>query len=209
MQEIEDQIREEMKQPWPREEEDDMVDQMIAAGPKKILQQSSKVDTITAKGAVSALSSQPPTRLPSVAVRETASSMQKKRAIPSTTGTHKIPLRSTNPSVMRHNAAVAASKTTLGYSKGRIVSSNLPEKTRSGKIDQSEIHPREFRKLYGEPPMGSKMWDRFRIHGLFDEETEMDEEDLAGQLWRTGIYCDEGAEEEEEEIFQLPMPDEM
>lgn len=205
--EMEDQIREEMKQPWPREEEDDIVDQMIAAGPDKMVQQSSNVDTITARRAVFALSSQPQTRLPSVTVRETASSMQKKKANSSTREARKMPLQPTNPSVMRHNAAVAASKTTLGYSKGRSVLSSMPEKNKSRKIDQSEIHPRDFRKLYGEPPMGSKMWDRFRIHGLFDEETEIDEEDLAGRIWRTGIYCDEEAEAEADEIFQLPMPE--
>ncbi len=212
LQEIEDKLREEMAKPWSMEDdEDNVVDAMIAAGPKKLLNQSSNVDTIKAKGAVSALSSKPPTRLPSAATKETASSMQKKKPTSSVSATKKNPLQQTNPSPMRHNAAVAASKTTIGYSKGRSVSSILPKKSaqvvsvKSENIDQSKIHPLEFRELYGEPPMGSKMWDRFREYGLFDnDEVEDDEEDLAGQVWGTDVHC-----EYEEEIFQLPMPEEI
>jgi hypothetical protein len=208
LQGLEDKFRDEMAKPLVFEDEDDIVDAMIAAGPKKSPNQSSNVDTIKAKGAVSALSSRPPTRLPSVATRETASSMQKKEATFSVLGTKKGPGQPTNPSPMRHNAAVAASKTTIGYSKGRSVSSVLPEKTKrasritSSKIDQSNIEPHEFRELYGEPPVGSKMWDRFMEQGLFDETTG-DEFDLGAISW------DMDPHDEDEEIFQLPMPEDV
>lgn len=210
LQEIEDKFRQEMAKPWPMDEDEDIVGAMIAAGPKETTYQSSNIDTLRAKAAVSALSSQPKSRLPAAAMKETASSMQKKKkkGVFSGLGTKETLVEPTNPSAMRHNAAVAASRTTIGYSKGRNVSSILPEKAvhassvTPGKIDQSKIHPREFRDLYGEPPMGSKMWDRFMEHGLFDNEIEDEEEDLAGQLWGKEIHC-----EDEEEIFQLPMPE--
>lgn len=211
LQEMEDNFRKEMAKPLPLETEDDLVDAMIAAGPKKLLNQGSKVDTVRAKGAVAALSSQPQTKLPSVAMKETASSKQKKKSSLQVLETKKTPLQPTNPSPMRHNAAVAASKTTIGYSKGRSVSSVLPEKivkaskTKLEKPDQSKIHPLEFRELYGEPPFGSQMWDRFREQGLFDDDILDEEDDLVGQIWGMDLH----SQDEEGEIFQLPMPEEV
>jgi hypothetical protein len=212
VQDIEDRFREEMVKPWPMDEGDDIVDAMIAAGPKEDVNQGSKIDTVRARGAISALSSQPSTRLPSAATRQTASSMQKKKQSLSVLGARRNPPAPSNPSPMRHSAAIAASRTTIGYSKGRSLSSVLPEKPMqgsritSGKIDQSKIHPVEFRELYGEPPVGSKMWDRFREHGLFDDEfdEDVDEDDLAGHFWGKDVQA-----EEEEDIFQLPMPEEI
>ena len=209
LQELEDKFREEMARPWPMEDDgDDVVEAMIAAGPKKTREQSSNIGITSAKGAVCALGTQPQTRLPSAARKETASSMLKKKACLSALRAKKPPLQPTNPSHMRHNAAVAASKTTMGYSKGRHVSSILPAKivqasrVESERIDQSKIHPLEFREIYGEPPVGSKMWDRFREEGLFDKESD-DDEDLAGRSWGADIDYDE------EETFQLPMPEEI
>ncbi|KAF7514161.1 hypothetical protein GJ744_004486 [Endocarpon pusillum] len=211
LQQMENKLREEMAKPWSMEDDEDKtVDAMIAAGPKKIMHRSSNVDTIRAKGAVSALASQPQPRLPSAATMETASSMQKKKSAFALPG-KKTPLQPINPSHMRHNAAVAASKTTMGYSKGRHVSSILPGKQApapksTAKIDQSKIHPLEFRELYGEPPAGSMMWHRFMQHGLFDNDGDDDEveDDLAGQLCGADVHS-----EDEEEIFQLPMPEEV
>jgi hypothetical protein len=215
LQQIEDKSREEMAKPWPMEDEaDTVVDAMIAAGPKSALSQTNKIDTIRAKGAVSALASRPQTRLPSAATKDTASSMQKKKSISSVLGRKKAPLQPINPSKMRHTAAVAASKTTMGYSKGRQVSSMLPEKgaQASGihavKIDQFKIDPSEFRELYGEPPVGSIMWQRFLQHGMFDKEIETDDEDLARQF-RGNDDQGEARAEEEEEIFELPMLEEI
>ena len=210
LQQTEDKSREEMAKPWPMEDEEDIVvDAMIAAGPRLSLSHINKIDTIRAKGAVSALASRPQTRLPSAATKDTASSMQKKKSISSVLGRKKT-LEPINPSKMRHNAAVAASKTTMGYSKGRQVSAILPEKSgqtsgiRPVKIDQFKIHPSEFRELYGEPPVGSIMWERFMQHGLFDKEIETDDEDLARQFRGQDIQGEAGAENEDE-IFELPM----
>ncbi len=210
LQQMEDQLNAEMATPWSMEDDEDkIVDAMIAAGPKKSMNKSSNVDTVRAKGAVSALSSQPQTKLPSAAIMETASSMQKKKSAFALPGMRKTPLQPINPSHMRHNAAVAASKTTMGYSKGRHVSSILPKKQEAAselraKGDQSKIDPLEFRELYGEPPVGSMMWHRFMQHGLFDNEVDDDEHDLAGQLCDVEVHSNG-----EEEIFQLPVPEEM
>lgn len=212
LQKFEDDFREEMAKPWRMEDEDDMVDATIAAGPKKLLDQSSNVDVLRSRSAVAALSSPPQTRLPSAVTKQTASSMQKKKRSLPVLGAKKVPLQPSNPSSMRHNAAVATSKTTIGYSKGRNVSSVLPERAakgsrgKCGKIDQAKIDPLEFRELYGEPPVGSKMWDRFREYGLFDSESP-DGEDEDGLVSRWGI--EEVQIDDEEEIFQLPMPDDM
>jgi hypothetical protein len=215
LQQIEDNFREEMAKPWPMEDEEDtIVDAMIAAGPKSALSHTDKIDTIRAKGVVSALASRPQTRLPSAATKDTASSMQKKKSIASVLGRKKTPLEPTNPSKMRHNAAVAMSKTTMGYSKGRQVSAMLPEKSDQASgihpvmINQFKMDPSEFRELYGEPPVGSIMWERFRQHGLFGKETEVDDEDWAGQPRGTDVQRELGAEVEEE-IFELPMREEM
>lgn len=212
LQQIEDKLREEIAKPWPLDDEDDIVEATIAAGHRTTLNNSSNIATARAKGAISALSSRPQTRLPSVATKETASSIQKKKPSSSLAATKTSILQPTNQHPMRHNAAVAASKTTIGYSKGRNVSANFPQKTvralpgDTGKIDQSKIDPGEFRELYGERPVGSKMWYRFREHGIFDEEHAGDDDDLAGLIWgsTSNTQC-----EDEEEIFQLPMPEEI
>ena len=67
---------------------------------------------------------------------------------------------------MRHNAAVAASRTTLGQAKGRAVSNSLkkqntPQKA-AGFIPFEErdtsISAPEYWRRYGTPPLDSNMW---------------------------------------------------
>ena len=78
-----------------------------------------------------------------------------------------------NPSSMRHNAALAASRTTLGYAKGRSASANLrktvlPEK--KAEVPDTTLSPGEYLRRYGEPPFGSQMWLKCHSAGCFDEE---------------------------------------
>ena len=200
---IEDRARAELcKSTWPNEgREDDIVDAMIAAGPKRA--DAITVDTVRARGAVNTLSSQASKHQPGGALRDTASSMRKKQAV------RKPASQSTSSNLMRHNAAVATSRTTIGYTKGRNVSSSLPNRTaktsrtEAERPKQSQIHPLDFRKLYGEPPIGSEMWGRLRHFDLLDEESA-DVDDQASRIWGMDL-----ADEEEEEIFQLPVPDEI
>jgi CCR4-NOT transcriptional regulation complex NOT5 subunit len=80
----------------------------------------------------------------------------------------------TNPSAMRHAAAAAGSRTTLGYSKGRSVSSTLQCKTAKKVPEQpapnSILSPEKYMQLYGPPPLGSDMWIRCKRAGYFDDD---------------------------------------
>ncbi|KMU89743.1 hypothetical protein CIHG_07776 [Coccidioides immitis H538.4] len=80
-----------------------------------------------------------------------------------------------NPSSMRHTAAVVTSRTTLGYAKGRGVSSALrgrasKEEVKKVSSTKSIISPDKYMELYGPPPFGTEMWLRCKTAGLFDTE---------------------------------------
>lgn len=85
-----------------------------------------------------------------------------------------------NPSSMRHTAAVANSRSTVGYSRGRRVSSTLKTQpagrketqppVRKGTTKQSILSPEKYVELYGLPPMGSEMWSKCNTAGFFDPD---------------------------------------
>jgi hypothetical protein len=85
---------------------------------------------------------------------------------------------STNPSPMRHTAATAASRTTIGYSKGRATSATLRQTVEPKKSTKSDgndypdtsLAPADYIKRYGEPRFGSDMWMRCKSAGCFDED---------------------------------------
>lgn len=90
----------------------------------------------------------------------------------------------TNPSSMRHTAAAVSSRTTVGYSKGRSVSSSLNGKTAKAETTRpassSILSPTTYTGLYGPPPVGSEMWMRRK----------------------TAEYC--APDEPEEEVNEIP-----
>ena len=111
----------------------------------------------------------------------------------------KKPTQPTNPSSMRHTAAVATSNTTLGYSKGRVASATL-RKARaaasdgapaSKPVDLNSLSPEEFIKQHGEPVIGTDMWQRCRRRGLVKLPSDYDKETA----------------EEQQEDFMIPNPD--
>ena len=195
---------------------DRQVNAMIAAGPRsqsKIC--STLVDTARAKSAAAALSQ---TGLPYAAMKPTASSLQKSRKKPT------FQIRSsenapgpTNPSPMRHTAAEVVSKNTIGFPKAKTAPSIVPSKSkvvsknpgiaRPTTISQSDIHPADFRELYGEPPLGSEMWIRLRQHDLLWKELEDEDLDkaIAGAMHEVNLQlsCEDG---HDEEGFQLSLP---
>ncbi len=79
-----------------------------------------------------------------------------------------------NPSSMRNTAASVNSRTTVGYSKGRSVSSTLREKnSQTQKSSSSEgLSPETYMQLYGPPPLDSEMWTRCKAAGCFDTPEE-------------------------------------
>ena len=117
----------------------------------------------------------------------------------------------TNPSPMRHNAAVAASKTTLGYSKGRATSATLRKtvlpknevNTGSNEIPDTSLAPAEYIRRYGIPRLGSEMWIRCKAAGCFDEDEGPSLEEIFAGDQPHGL--DTLLREEAEQDFQLTI----
>ena len=108
---------------------------------------------------------------------------------------------------MRHTAATAASKTTVGYSKGRATSATLrktviPQKSdkraAGPEIPDVTLAPAIYIQRYGVPPFGSDMWVRCRDTGCFDEDDSWEES------WNRRNSRDVFLEEAEQE-FELTL----
>lgn len=152
---------------------------------------NSNVSSVRARDAAAALStpesSGPRTRAAS-----------RPRVSSSTFGSRK-PKAPMSSSSMRHNAAVANSKTTVGYSKGREVSSKLHGRPSTSKqsAPKTILSPENYLQLYGPPPLGSEMWLRCNVAGCFDEEEKSQPE-----VTETIPTLDE---EEDAQNFQLTL----
>lgn len=115
----------------------------------------------------------------------------------------------TNPSPMRHTAATAASKTTMGYSKGRAASATLRKtvlpakatKTDENAIPDTEMAPADYIQRYGVPKFGSEMWVRCKNSGCFDEDEGPSLEEVFSRGQPAGL--DAYLREEAEQDFQL------
>ncbi|KAH8698303.1 hypothetical protein BGW36DRAFT_294414 [Talaromyces proteolyticus] len=105
----------------------------------------------------------------------------------------------TNSSTAHNTAAAASSRTTLGYSKGRSVSSTLQTKGNPAKEKQAPsrgiLDPRKYMQLYGPPPAGSEMWMQCKEAGLVADPEEVDNDFV--------LSLDE--EDEETRNFQLTL----
>ena len=116
---------------------------------------------------------------------------------------------STNPSSMRHNAAVATSKTTMGYSRGRAASATLRKsvlpkeegKKGSDKAYDTSLAPAEYIRRYGLPREGSEMWPHCRAAGYVDEDKGPSLEEIFAGDHPHGL--DSLLREEAEQDFQL------
>ncbi|KAF3392350.1 hypothetical protein DPV78_010287 [Talaromyces pinophilus] len=88
--------------------------------------------------------------------------------------TRKTPTPQPNVSNARHAVATASSRTTVGYSRGRSVSSAFPNKpTTAGKKPSQPkaiVSPETYVQLYGAPPVGSEMWARCEEAGCLPEQ---------------------------------------
>ena len=106
----------------------------------------------------------------------------------------------TNPSSMRNTAAAVTSNNTVGYSKGRSVSSTLREDTVQKPSDkQSTLSPETYLQLYGQPPLESDMWSRCKAAGLLDDSEE------AGSSQELEEELPTFEEDEEAQDFQLTL----
>jgi hypothetical protein len=77
---------------------------------------------------------------------------------------------------------------------------------KSVKIDQSKIHPKDFRDLYGSPPIESDMWFRLKAYELLEKDGPDDEHDLTDDLFEPDFFPFENSKLDDED-FQLPMPE--
>lgn len=115
----------------------------------------------------------------------------------------------TNPSPMRHNAAVAASKSTIGYSKGRAASATLHKtvlpKVNAGSKEtpDTSLAPAEYIRRYGVPQVGTEMWIRCKSVGCFDEDEGPSLEEIFAGDHPHGL--DTLLREEAEQDFQLTI----
>lgn len=123
----------------------------------------------------------------------------------------------TNPSIMRHTAASALSKTTIGHSKGRATSAAMrtsssvlrpakdANKTVAQTPDTTLIAPAVYIERFGMPRIGSEMWIRCERAGCFDTNTKNEEllggeeEEVAGSIQA----LDDMLREEAQKDFQL------
>ncbi|KAK5050803.1 hypothetical protein LTR84_003362 [Exophiala bonariae] len=191
------------------------VDEMIAAGPKRQRPALSRVDTFQAKSAAAALSDAQP-RLPSVVSKQTQASEQKQKGLLGLGRTKATVSRqplTTNPA-----GHAALSKNTIGFPKAKKAPSIIPRglQPQKGampptpkpvKIDQTNIHPRDFRDLYGSPPAESDMWFRLKNHELLEREISNDNDDeIANDLFETDFFPFDNSKLDDED-FQLPMPE--
>lgn len=101
---------------------------------------------------------------------------------------------------MRSTAATVTSNTTVGYSKGRSVSSTLRETASAQKAAHSEalLSPETYMQLYGKPPLDSEMRIRCKAAGCFDTEESASYQELEEQLPTF-------EEDEEADNFQLTL----
>ena len=113
----------------------------------------------------------------------------------------------TNPSPMRYAAATAASRNTVGYSKGRSTSAAIRKANLQGKesnlivqqeIPDAKLPPALYIHRYGMPNVGTEMWRLCKEFGYFDEDDTIAESQNAERLkdlWR----------EQAEEDFQFVL----
>ncbi|RVX68914.1 hypothetical protein B0A52_07569 [Exophiala mesophila] len=195
------------------EELNKQVDDMIAAGPKRRRPALSRVDSMQARSAAAALS-EPQPCLPAVVTKPTKASEQKQRGY--------LPINRTKtptPAPLSSRSGHAAiSKNTIGFPRAKKAPSIIPRglaSQRSGstavskpiKIDQSKIHPRDFRDLYGSPPEESDMWFRLKEYELLEEDIAKDDaEGLADELFEADFFPFDNSKLDDED-FQLPMPE--
>ncbi len=184
------------------------VDEMIVAGPKRKRAPLSRVDSTEARSAVGALS-EPQPRLPFAAMKPTLASEQKKKDTLFASRPKPLGVREPLAPTRSHHAAL--SKNTIGFPKAKKAMSIIPRSaafipSKPVKIDQRTIHPRDFRDLYGSPPVESDMWFRLRKYELLEEDLEKDENAAEDEIFESDYFPFDNAKLDDED-FQLPMPE--
>jgi len=75
------------------------------------------------------------------------------------------------------------------------------------KPEQASIHPKDFRDLYGSPPIESDMWFRLKAYELLEKDGSNDkQDDLTDDLFEADFFPFENSKLDDDD-FQLPMPE--
>lgn len=136
--------------------------------------------TLKSKSAAAALSRPKTSTAAPKAAPKPGITAQKSRPTSSFVSRPKKTPAPTNPSSMRHTAAVANSKTTLGRAQGRSVSATLrktalPKKDPEPEVPDTSLAPALYIQRYGVPRLGSDMWIECKRAGCIDEDEDEDE----------------------------------
>jgi len=179
------------------------IDAETAPKPKKPAP-TTRPSTLKSRSAAAALSQSKTTNVAPKMADKGALQPIKSRVNPSLVSKSKKHPVPTNPSSMRHTAAVAASKTTMGYAKGRSTSATLrntilPKKEPD--VPDTSLAPAVYIERYGVPRLGSEMWFTCQMAGCFDEDEEPSLEDGMAGDHPHGL--DKLIREEAEQDFQL------
>ena len=135
------------------------------AAPKKPIKGPGP-STVKSKAAATVLAQPKPTKPVKDPVKKPAAAPAKLRPNSTLLSRPKKTPAPTNPSSMRHTAAIAASRTTVGRAQGRAVSAGF-QKSAGQKKDSkftpfeerdTSLTPTEYYARWGEPPKGSDMW---------------------------------------------------
>ncbi|KAL8718510.1 MAG: hypothetical protein Q9225_004359 [Loekoesia sp. 1 TL-2023] len=118
----------------------------------------------------------------------------------------------TDPSRMRHTAATATSKTTVGYSKGRATSAAMRKSVLPGKENRNaeivpnyNLAPVLFIQQYGVPRPGTEKWLECKLAGCLDEDKKDPNEDLGDTVSAEDDALAKYFQEEAEKEFVLEL----
>ena len=133
--------------------------------------------TLKSKSAATALSQPKNTVMAATAASKAGTTAKKTTATSSLISRPKKALTPTNPSSMRHTAAVVNSKTTMGRAQGRSVSATLrkteaPKKDSEPEIPDQMLTPAAYIKRYGVPRVGSDKWIECKRAGCLDDDED-------------------------------------
>jgi hypothetical protein len=193
----EERMKEMMEEVWTVGDVPETFQQLKKRAPAPVKPTANRAPaTITSRNAASALS---------VAPKSTIAPPKMTNPVPKPTSflsRAKPALIPSNPSTLRHNAAMATSKSTIGYTKGRSASNVLHKdifskptlQKKEGGLKRSESNMSDTTITpanYGEREEKNLDWLR-----AFDE----DEEDVDPLLLGKGVECLRGIDDEEDEF---------
>jgi hypothetical protein len=157
------------------------------------------VSTIKSRNAASALS-QPPT---STLARPRTNAVPKPRAVSSLLGSKKSAPPPSNQSTMRHTAATVGSRSTLGYSKGRSVSSTVPGKSLKPYTDKPPQSPILSQEMFKDPGKPAPIAFDFNSRRNIPSEIKPEDDDTLDEMPVDTLPTYE--EDEETASFQLTL----